>query len=70
MEVRHVSKQTVHGISTRTNNSLEMSPNGKIPALWQLFDARVPVDYKGGERVYGVYYNDDCPQPTILQYRF
>lgn len=57
MEVRNVSKQTVRGISTRTNNTAEMSPHGKIPDLWQLFDARVPVDYQGGERVYGVYYN-------------
>ncbi len=57
MELRHVLEKTIHGIATRTNNALEMSPNGKIPALWQFFDESIAVDYKNGERVYGVYYN-------------
>ncbi|MCF6457317.1 GyrI-like domain-containing protein [Pseudoalteromonas sp. MMG024] len=57
MELRHVSETIIHGISTRTNNNAEMGPNGKIPGLWQTFDAQVPVNYQGGERVYGVYYD-------------
>lgn len=57
MEVKIVSEKTIHGISARTNNAAEMSPSGKIPALWQSFDASVPVDYKNGERVYGLYYD-------------
>ncbi|MFZ8200298.1 GyrI-like domain-containing protein [Alteromonas portus] len=40
-----------------TNNHAEFSPKGKIPALWQRFDSSIPVDYRGGERVYGVYLN-------------
>lgn len=28
-----------------------------IGKTWQKFDSEVPVDYQGGERVYGVYYN-------------
>ena len=55
MEVRIIEGKTIYGISTRTNNASEMSPSGKIPALWQKFDAQVAVDYQGGERVYGVY---------------
>ncbi|GAB2684548.1 GyrI-like domain-containing protein [Aliiglaciecola sp. 3_MG-2023] len=57
MELRIASEKMINGISTRTNNAVEMSPNGKIPALWSSFDATIPVDYKNGERVYGVYYN-------------
>jgi len=57
MELKVVSEKVIHGISTRTNNAAEMSPDGKIPALWQSFDQHVPVDYKNGERVYGVYFN-------------
>ncbi len=57
MELRQVLEKTIHGIAIRTNNTLEMSANGKIPGLWQSFDDTIPVDYKNGERVYGVYYN-------------
>ncbi len=57
MELRQVLEKTIYGIATKTNNALEMSANGKIPALWQSFDESIPVDYKNGERVYGVYYN-------------
>lgn len=57
MELRNASEKVITGISTRTNNATEMSPNGKIPGLWHTFDATIPVDYKNGERVYGVYYN-------------
>lgn len=58
MEVRKVSEQIIKGFSTRTDNETEMNPNtGKIPALWKMFDETVPVNYKGGERVFGVYFN-------------
>jgi len=56
MELRFVSEKTINGLSVRTDNATEMYPNkGKIGALWQTFDRAVPVDYKNGERVYGVY---------------
>jgi predicted transcriptional regulator YdeE len=48
---------TVHGISTRTNNALEMSSEGKIPQLWADFDKHVDVNYMAGNRVFGVYDN-------------
>ena len=57
MELRIVSGKTISGISARTNNTVEMSSEGKIPALWQTFDENIPVDYKNGERVFGVYFN-------------
>ncbi|MCE2029491.1 GyrI-like domain-containing protein [Sessilibacter corallicola] len=57
MELRIVSEKVISGLTARTNNKAEMSSNGKIPALWQLFDKTVSVDYKQGERVYGVYFN-------------
>ena len=35
-----------------------MNPEtAKISAIWQKFDSTVEVNYKDGERVYGVYYN-------------
>lgn len=56
MELRQVSEKTVQGISIRTDNATEMDANtGRIGPLWQKFDDTVPVDYKNGERVYGVY---------------
>ena len=56
MELRFVSEKTINGLSVTTDNASEMDPNqGKIGALWQTFDEAVPVDYKNGERVYGVY---------------
>ena len=57
VELKNVSEKIINGISTRTNNAAEMSPDGKIPALWQSFDQTVPVDYQNGERVYGVYFD-------------
>jgi len=58
MELRLVSEKTIHGLCTRTDNATEMDQQkGKIGALWQAFDKAVPVDYKNGERVYGVYSN-------------
>ncbi|GLS26276.1 GyrI-like domain-containing protein [Marinibactrum halimedae] len=70
MEVKRVSEKVIHGLCTRTDNATEMTPNkGKIPALWQRFDESVPVDYKGGERVYGVYFDyetDHTGEFTVL----
>ena len=58
MELKFVSEKTINGLCTRTDNATEMDPKkGKISALWQTFDDAVPVDYKNGERVYGVYSN-------------
>lgn len=58
MEVRYAKEVVITGYSTVTNNMAEMSSDrGKIPSLWQKFDVKVPVDYRAGERVYGVYYN-------------
>ena len=70
MELRFVSEKTINGLSTRTDNATEMDPKkGKIGALWQTFDETVPVDYKNGERVYGVYSgyeSDHTGQFTVL----
>jgi predicted transcriptional regulator YdeE len=56
MELRHVVEKNINGLSIRTDNESDMDANkGKIGALWQSFDNTVPVDYKNGERVYGVY---------------
>lgn len=58
MEVRIVDEKTIRGFSTRTDNETEMDPKrGKIPALWKMFDETVPVNYQGGERVLGAYFN-------------
>jgi len=58
MEVKVVSEKSINGLSIRTDNATEMQPNkGKIAALWQAFDQAVAVDYKNGERVYGVHSN-------------
>lgn len=58
MEIRHTSEPIkINGFSVETNNKAEFSQDGKIPGLWQRFDNTIPVDYVGGERVYGVYFN-------------
>ena len=58
MDVRNLTSPIyIKGFSVITNNHAEFSPKGKIPALWQRFDSSIPVDYRGGERVYGVYFN-------------
>ncbi|DAB34202.1 MAG TPA: transcriptional regulator [Sulfurospirillum sp. UBA12182] len=58
MRVVKIEEKMIYGISTRTKNEDEMNPQtAKIGAVWQKFDGTVDVDYKGGERVYGVYYN-------------
>ena len=58
MRVEEIKEKTIYGVSTRTKNSDEMNPEtAKIGAIWKKFDSSVDVDYKGGQRVYGVYYN-------------
>ncbi len=70
MELKFTLEKTIQGLSTRTDNATEMDANtGKIAALWQKFDAAVPVDYKNGERVFGVYYDyesDHTGKFTVL----
>lgn len=58
MRLEEIEEKTIYGMTTRTKNMDEMNPQtSKIGPLWQKFDSSVDVDYKGGERVYGVYYN-------------
>jgi predicted transcriptional regulator YdeE len=58
MRVEEIQEKIIYGIATRTKNVDEMNPQtAKIAPTWQEFDRTVDVDYKGGERVYGVYYN-------------
>lgn len=58
MKIVQLNEKKIKGISTRTTNAGEMNPlTAKIGALHQKFDATVPVNYKDGARVYGVYYN-------------
>jgi len=58
MRVEEIEEKMIYGISTRTKNSNEMNPEtAKIASIWQKFDNTVEVNYKDGERVYGVYYN-------------
>ena len=58
MRVEEIEDKLIYGIATRTKNADEMSQeSAKIGAIWQKFDATVDVDYKSGQRVYGVYYN-------------
>ncbi len=58
MELKTVETKVITGISIRTDNATEMTPEqGKIGPLWQKFDELIPVNYQGGERVYGIYTN-------------
>jgi predicted transcriptional regulator YdeE len=51
-------EKKIWGISVRTTNANEFNPEtARIGALYQAFDKKVPVDYKNGARVYGVYYD-------------
>jgi len=57
MRIEEIEEKIIYGISTRTKNSNEMNPEtAKIYKIWQKFDSTVEVNYKDGERVYGVYY--------------
>jgi predicted transcriptional regulator YdeE len=58
MKVEEIEEKIIYGIKTRTKNSNEMNPEtAKIGVIWQKFDSAVEVNYKDGERVYGIYYN-------------
>ena len=58
MRIEEIEERIIYGVSTRTTNANEMDPQtAKIGAVWQKFDSTVDVNYKDGERVYGVYYN-------------
>jgi hypothetical protein len=71
MELRSVSEIKINGLSTITDNATEMDPNkGNIATLWQAFDTAVPVDYKNGERVYGVYSNYESDHQRLYSIDF
>lgn len=58
MKLVERDEKRIIGISTRTTNSNEMNPStGRIGSLWKEFDDKVQVDYKNGNRVYGVYFD-------------
>jgi len=58
MNIEEIGEKVIYGISTRTTNTTEMdSKTAKIGKTWQKFDNEITVDYQGGERVFGVYYN-------------
>jgi predicted transcriptional regulator YdeE len=58
MKIELLDEKQIFGISVRTTNANEMNPEtAKIGKTWQKFDSQITVDYQGGERVYGVYYN-------------
>lgn len=58
MKIVEIDEKRIVGLSTRTTNAKEMNPStGSIGPLWKEFDEKVEVDYKNGNRVYGVYFN-------------
>lgn len=58
MKFIEIDAKEIFGVSVRTTNANEMNPEtAKIGRAWQTFDNDVSVDYQGGERVYGVYYD-------------
>ena len=58
MNVQIIEEKKIYGLVTRTKNADEMNENtGKIGLLWKKFDEKVDVNYKEGERVYGIYSN-------------
>ena len=58
MKIEVVDETQIFGISVRTTNANEVTPEtAKIGKTWHKFDREVSVNYQGGERVYGVYYN-------------
>ena len=58
MRLVKTEEKQISGISVRTTNASESDPKtAQIGALYQQFDEKVPVDYKNGARVYGVYYD-------------
>lgn len=58
MKIVELKEKAIFGTSIRTTNSNEMNPEtAKIGIAWKKFDKEIVVDYQGGERVYGIYYN-------------
>jgi|SRR5690606_15023896 len=58
MDIVTLNEKQIYGMSVRTTNAQEMNPEtARIGKTWQTFDQEVSVDYQGGERVYGVYYD-------------
>ena len=58
MKMIKMKEKQIQGISIRTTNAQEFNPEtSKIGGLYQKFDQNVPVDYKNGARVYGIYYD-------------
>jgi predicted transcriptional regulator YdeE len=58
MKLVEVEEKIIRGLSVRTTNTNEMNPStGRIGPLWKAFDDQVEVDYKNGNRVYGVYFD-------------
>ena len=58
MRVEEIEEKMIYGIATRTKNIDEMNPQtAKIGAIWQKFDNAIEINYKSGERVYGVYFD-------------
>jgi predicted transcriptional regulator YdeE len=58
MRIEEIEEKLIYGVSTRTKNIDERNPQtAKIGAIWQKFYETIDVNYKSGERVYGVYYN-------------
>jgi len=70
MKLVEVDEKRISGLSIRTTNAQEMNPvTGKIGSLWKDFDEKVKVDYKNGNRVYGVYScydSDENGEFTVL----
>jgi len=58
MKILQLDERQIQGISIRTTNADEMNPkSARIAGLYQRFDEEVRVDYRAGERVYGVYFD-------------
>lgn len=58
MDIVQIEEKIIRGLSVRTKNSDEMSPEtAKIGQLYQKFDQDITINYKEGARVYGVYYD-------------
>ncbi len=58
MNTVHLNEKAIVGLYARTNNANEMnSSTGKIGPLVHAFDSNVQVDYRGGARVFSVYYD-------------
>lgn len=58
MNTVYLNEKAIFGLCARTNNANEINPStGKIGPLVHAFDSNVQVDYRGGARVYSVYYD-------------